>query len=129
MKRVVVTGIGAITPLGATFGETWGALLEGKSGVRLMPEWSDIVGLRTRIAAPAASFELPEHYTRKRIRSMSRAGLMATRSAEMALEDAGLLGDPVLTSGETGVAFGSCLAGSDMLLDIVACKRALLRRQ
>jgi 3-oxoacyl-[acyl-carrier-protein] synthase II len=118
MKRVVVTGIGAITPLGATFGETWGALLEGKSGVRLMPEWSDIVGLRTRIAAPAASFELPEHYTRKRIRSMSRAGLMATRSAEMALEDAGLLGDPVLTSGETGVAFGSCLAGSDMLLDI-----------
>ena len=118
MRRVVVTGIGAISPIGATFAETWDAVRAGKSGVRPMPEWADIAGVRTRAAAPAASFSLPAHYTRKRIRSMSRAGLMATRASEMALEDAGLLGSPVLTSGRAGVAYGSCLAGSDMLLDI-----------
>jgi len=118
MKRVVVTGIGAISPLGASFAETWEAVCAGKSGVRPMPQWADIIGVRTRAAAPAASFPLPEHYTRKRIRSMSRAGMMATRASEMALEDAGLLGDKVLTSGRAGVAYGSCLAGSDMLLDI-----------
>lgn len=118
MKRVVVTGIGAISPLGASFAETWEAVCAGKSGVRPMPQWADIIGVRTRVAAPAASFPLPEHYTRKRIRSMSRAGMMATRASEMALEDAGLLGDKVLTSGRAGVAYGSCLAGSDMLLDI-----------
>lgn len=118
MKRVVVTGIGAISPLGATFADTWASACAGKSGVRPMPEWADITGVRTRAAAPVASFSMPEHYTRKRIRSMSRAGIMATRASEMALEDAGLLGNPTLASGKAGVAYGSCLAGSDMLLDI-----------
>jgi 3-oxoacyl-[acyl-carrier-protein] synthase II len=51
---------------------------------------------------------------------MSRAGAMAVRASEMALEDAGLLGDTILTSGDVGVAYGACLAGSDMMLDIAA---------
>ncbi len=118
MKRVVVTGIGMLSPLGASFDATWIALVAGRSGVRAMPEWSDIVGLRAAIAAPAVPFELPEHYTRKRMRSMSRAGIMAVRSSEMALEDAGPLGDLVLGSGKAGVSYGSCLSGSNTLLDI-----------
>lgn len=116
----MVTGIGAISPLGNTFESTWQALVAGKRGVKQIPEWSDIASVRTQIAAPAAPFDLPEHYTRKRVRSMSRAGAMAVRASEMALEDAGLLGDAVLSSGDAGVAYGSCLAGSDMMLDIAS---------
>lgn len=118
MKQVVVTGVGALSPLGATFSATWQALREGKRGIRILPEWSDVVGVRTKLAASVAPFELPEHYSRKKLRSMSRAGVMAVRASEMALEDAGLLGHPVLNSGSCGVAYGSCLAGSDMMLDI-----------
>lgn len=51
---------------------------------------------------------------------MSRAGVMAVRASEMALIDAGLHGDACLTSGDVGVSYGSCLAGSDMLLDIAS---------
>jgi 3-oxoacyl-[acyl-carrier-protein] synthase II len=83
-----------------------------------MPEWQDIQGIRAAVAAPAAPFELPEHYTRKRLRSMSRAGVMAVRASELALADAELLDDPVLRSGAAGVSYGSCLSGSDTLLDI-----------
>ncbi|MCV5689661.1 beta-ketoacyl-ACP synthase, partial [Escherichia coli] len=50
---------------------------------------------------------LPEHYTRKRIRAMGRVSQMSTRASELALEQAGLIGDPILTSGETGIAYGS----------------------
>lgn len=120
MKRVVVTGIGAITPLGSTFDSTWEAALNGRRGVTVIPEWSDVQGLRARAGAPSAPFSLPEHYTRKRVRSMSRAGVMAVRASEMALEEAGLLGDEILTRGEVGVAYGSCLAGSDMMMDIAS---------
>ncbi|MFN4894388.1 MAG: beta-ketoacyl-ACP synthase [Pseudomonadota bacterium] len=118
MKRVVVTGIGMLSPLGATFDATWEALVANTSGVRPMPEWADIRGLRAAVAAPAAPFDLPDHYTRKRLRSMSRAGVMAVRATELALENAGLLYDPILRSGRSGVAYGSCLSGSDTLLSI-----------
>ncbi len=118
MKRVVVTGIGMLSPLGATFDATWEALLAKTSGVRPMPEWTDIKGVRAAVAAPAAPFELPDHYTRKRLRSMSRAGVMAVRATELALENAGLLNDPIVRSGRSGVAYGSCLSGSDTLLGI-----------
>lgn len=118
MRRVVVTGIGALSPLGPSFNETWDALARGASGVTEMEEWQSIVGIRSRAAAPVAPLTLPDGYTRKKVRSMSRAALMAVRASEMALDDAGLSGDPVLTSGDTGVGYGSCLSGSDMLLSI-----------
>lgn len=107
MRRVVVTGMGGVT----AFGESWQAiserLLAGNNAVRKMPEWQVYDGLNTLLAAPIDDFTLPEHYTRKRIRSMGRVSLMATRASERALEQAGLLGDAVLTSGETGIAYGS----------------------
>ncbi|CCG86913.1 beta-ketoacyl-ACP synthase [Erwinia piriflorinigrans] len=107
MRRVVVTGMGGVT----AFGESWQAvserLLAGNNAVRKMPEWRVYDGLNTLLAAPIDDFTLPEHYTRKRIRSMGRVSLMATRASERALEQAGLLGDAVLTSGETGIAYGS----------------------
>ena len=58
-----------------------------------------------------APYELPPQYNRKSMRSMGPVAVMSTRATELALEDAGLIGDPVLTSGRTGIAYGAC-AGS-----------------
>ncbi len=107
MQRVVVTGMGGVT----AFGESWSAVAQrikqGKNAVRKMPEWQVYDGLHTLLGAPVDDFTLPPHYTRKRIRAMGRVSLLATRATELALEQAGLIDHPVLTSGETGIAYGS----------------------
>jgi len=72
-----------------------------------MREWEVYEGLGSQLAAPIEDFEKPDHYTRKSIRSMGRVSLLATRATELALIDAGLLGDPLLQSGQVGVAYGS----------------------
>ncbi|MRS16372.1 beta-ketoacyl-ACP synthase [Enterobacteriaceae bacterium RIT691] len=106
-RRVVITGMGGVT----AFGESWDAvsarLRQYQNAVRKMPEWQVYDGLHTLLGAPIDDFTLPAHYTRKRIRAMGRVSLMSTRASELALEDAGLIGDPVLTNGETGIAYGS----------------------
>ncbi|MGM3189645.1 beta-ketoacyl-ACP synthase [Dickeya dadantii subsp. dieffenbachiae] len=107
MRRVVVTGMGGVTAFGDSWGQVADGLLAGRNAVRHMPEWQVYDGLNTLLGAPVEDFQLPEHYTRKRIRSMGRVSLMATRATELALEQAGLLGHPVLTNGETGIAYGS----------------------
>ncbi|WP_049855455.1 beta-ketoacyl-ACP synthase [Dickeya fangzhongdai] len=107
MRRVVVTGMGGVTAFGDNWDQVASRLLAGRNAVRSMPEWQVYDGLNTLLGAPVEDFQLPEHYTRKRIRSMGRVSLMATRATELALEQAGLLGHPVLTNGETGIAYGS----------------------
>ena len=72
-----------------------------------MPDWSDYDGLNTQLGAPAARFELSERYTDKATRSMGRVALMATRASELALIDAGLIDDPLMKSGQLGIAYGS----------------------
>lgn len=108
MKRVVITGIGAISPLGHDW-ETVSAKLRSQSNaVKYIEAWDAYEGLNTRVGAPAAPFELPaERYNRKATRSMGRVALMAVRASEMALENAGLLGDPLLKSGKMGISYGS----------------------
>src|SRR5256885_11141482 len=63
----------------------------------------------TKLAAPVPDFQPPEHWTRKQLRGMGRVSQLAVRASEMALEQAGLLGDPLLKSGSVGVACGPCL--------------------
>jgi 3-oxoacyl-[acyl-carrier-protein] synthase II len=106
MRRVAVTGMGGITALGASWGEIEPRLRAGRNAVRRIPEWDDIEGLNTRLGAPA-EFSVPAHYPRKTIRSMGRVALLSVRASELALEQAGLLGDPVLGSGSAGIAYGS----------------------
>ncbi|WP_227010689.1 beta-ketoacyl-ACP synthase [Pelagibius marinus] len=118
MRRVVITGMGGLSPIGVTWSEVEGQLKSGRNGVRYMSEWDDIEGLNTRLGAAVPAFDLPAHYDRKRTRSMGRVGLLATRASEIALEDAGLLEDPVLTSGRTGVAFGSSSGSPPALSDL-----------
>ncbi|MFZ6649482.1 beta-ketoacyl-ACP synthase [Undibacterium sp. TJN25] len=108
MKRVVVTGFGAISPLGHDWPTVLAQLKTGRNSVRAMPEWAEYEGLHTMVGAPALPFELPaERYSRKTTRSMGKVALMATRASEIALQDAGLLDDPILKSGQVGIAYGS----------------------
>lgn len=107
MKRVVITGVAAISPLGNDWATVQDRLRSGRNAVRHMAEWDDYEGLNTRLGAPAAPFDLPAHFNRKATRSMGRVALMATLTAEEALRHAGLLGDPLLKSGRMGVSYGS----------------------
>lgn len=106
-QRVVITGMKGITAFGNHWDDVSARLQQGKNAVRHMDEWLIYQGLNTHLGAPVDDFELPAHYTRKRIRSMGRVSLLSTRATELALEQAGLLDDPILTNGETGIAFGS----------------------
>ena len=107
--RVVVTGMAGISPIGNNWTDVERSLRARRNAVRHMDEWDDIVGLNTRLGAPAAPFELPTHYSRKRTRSMGRIALIACLASEWALADAGLLNHPVLISGRTGVSYGSSI--------------------
>ncbi len=105
--RVVVTGMAGISPLGNDWDTVRARLGEYRNAITRMDAWADYEGLNTQLGAPAAPFELGERYHRKATRSMGRVALMATRASEMALVDAGLLDDPLITSGKMGVSFGS----------------------
>lgn len=105
--RVVVTGMQGVTAFGNSWSEVSARLQQGQNAVRHMDEWLEYQGLNTHLGAPIDDFILPAHYTRKRIRSMGRVSLLSTRATELALEQAGLLDNPVLTNGDTGIAYGS----------------------
>lgn len=109
MKRVVITGVGAISPLGHDWPTVSARLREERNVVQYIREWDDYVGLNTRLGTRAAPFELPARYNRKVTRSMGRVAIMATLSAETALADAGLAGDPLVTSGKMGISYGSSI--------------------
>ena len=94
VKRVVVTGAAALTSIGDNWQDFSRALKSGKSGVQYIDAWDKYTELNTRLGGPVDNFKLPDHYTRKRTRSMGRVSLFATRVSELALEDAGLLEDP-----------------------------------
>lgn len=118
LRRVVITGAGGVT----AFGESWPAikagLLKGENAVKYMPEWERFKGLNARLGAPIPNFVLPEHYTRKKIRTMGRVSLLATRATELALEASGLNGSTEVTDGTTGIAFGSCSGSTAPLASI-----------
>lgn len=105
--RVVVTGMQGVTAFGNNWSAVSARLQQGQNAVRHMDEWLEYQGLNTHLGAPIDDFVLPAHYTRKRIRSMGRVSLLSTRATELALEQAGLLENPVLTNGDTGIAYGS----------------------
>jgi len=117
MARVVITGMGAYSPVGNDWPEVSARLRSLTSGVERMDSWKDYVGLNTCLAAPVPNFEPPAHFTRKLTRTMGRVSLMATAASEKALEQAGLLRDPVLNLGRVGVAYGSSTGSTDAVAD------------
>ena len=118
-RRVVVTGMGGLCPLGSDWKQVGEALRAGRSGVSRIDALGDYEGMETRLGALVPDFETPSHYPRKRIRSMGRVALLATRATELALEDAGLRDAPELHDGSTGIAYGST-AGSPPAMEVYA---------
>lgn len=117
MRRVVVTGMAGISALGHDWPTILARLEEQRNAVVRMPEFAVYEGLHCQLGAPVTDFTLPAHYCRKQTRSMGRVALMAVRASELALEDAGLMGDPVITSGQTGVAYGSSVGSTPAIAE------------
>ena len=116
MKRVVVTGMAAITPLGNDWETVAQKLKSQTTGIQRLSDWDKYKGLNTRLGAPV-DFDRPAHYSRKQVRGMGRVAMMGTYATELALIDAGLLDDPVLKGGRTGVSYGSSSGSFDGLID------------
>ena len=115
-RRVVVTGMGLVSALGNDLGGAFNRLHVYKNAVCKMDNLAAIRGLNSHLAAPA-DFTAPEHFTRKVLRTMGPVSVMAVYSAENALKDAGLLDSPELTSGRTGVAYGSSFGSAGPVAD------------
>jgi 3-oxoacyl-[acyl-carrier-protein] synthase II len=116
LKRVVVTGMAGISPIGNDWQTIATRLKSQQTGIQIMPDWETYQGLNTRLGAPA-DFSKPEHYTRKQTRSMGRVALLATRAAELALQDAQLLNHAELQNGMTGIAYGSSSGSADAIAE------------
>ena len=106
MKRVVITGMGGITPLGHDWSTIEPRLRAGRNAVRRMPEWDFFESLNSRLGCPVDDFQIPD-WPRKHLRSMGRVAQLAVAASERALRDAGLLDDASIGDGRMGVAYGS----------------------
>ncbi len=108
MKRVVVTGMGAITSLGNTLDETWKAVKEGKSGVGKITGF-DCEGYKVQIAGEVKDFDASQYIEKKDARKMGRFTQFAVAATKQALDDAGLSKeslDPYRTSVMLGNGIG-----------------------
>jgi 3-oxoacyl-[acyl-carrier-protein] synthase II len=109
MRRVVITGMGAVTPLGVGVRPTWDAVLAGTSGVGPITRF-DAAEFSTTIAAEVKGFNPEDFIDRKEIKRMDPFIHYAMAAARMAMEDAGLSIDDALAP-RTGVYLGSGLGG------------------
>lgn len=107
LKRVVITGMGALSPFGRGVDTLMDALLLGKSAVRILPELAEIRGIRTRVAALVPGVD-PGEIPRKYRRSMSAMSVFAALAAGDAIAQAGLSGEQV-RGGRLGVSIGSTI--------------------
>lgn len=115
-RRVVVTGMGLVSSLGTDWKTFRSNLDNGVSGIRRMDDWDRYESMNTRLGGPVTDVELPK-YPRKKIRTMGRVSLLSTYATEMAFNDAGLIDDPILKSGQVGVAYGSSTGSTDAIKD------------
>lgn len=117
MKRVVITGMGLISALGNDVKSSFERLHVYKNAVEQQDNLREIKGLNTCLAAPVKNFEIPSHFNRKVLRTMGPVSVMAVVASENALRNANLLDDDILTSGRTGVAYGSSFGSAGPVLD------------
>jgi len=89
LKRVVVTGLGAVTPLGNTIEETWKNLLEGKSGAAPITSF-DVTNFKTKFACEIKNLNVNDYLDRKEARKMDRYTQLALIAAKQAVEDSGM---------------------------------------
>lgn len=107
--RVVVTGIGAITPIGNDIDTTWRALLQGVSGADAITAF-DTDGFDVRFACEVKGFEPADHMDRRVAKHLDRYAQLAVATAKMAVRDSGLEITPELAP-HVGVVIGSGIGG------------------
>jgi 3-oxoacyl-[acyl-carrier-protein] synthase II len=115
LRRVVISGVGAVSPLGNDVASLVAGIEEGRSAVRYMEGWDRYVGLRSLVAAPA---ELTNERAipRKSRRSMGRMSILAVQATEQSLGDAGL-GPESLSSSRLGCIIGSTMGSAGSLCE------------
>ena len=116
-KRVVITGMALASPLGSDINTVFENLEKFENCVEYNKDLDQYQRLNTRLSAKVKGFEIPPTYNRKVTRTMGPLSIMAVRTAEQALEDAGLLGDDIITNGQTGVSYGSSSGSLDAIID------------
>jgi 3-oxoacyl-[acyl-carrier-protein] synthase II len=108
-RRVVITGIGLVTPLGIGRETNWKALIKGESGISLITRF-DTSRFATRIAGEIKNFDPQQFIDRKEARKMDLFIQYAIAAAQLAIDDSGI--DPLQLEGErTGVYVGSGIGG------------------
>lgn len=115
MEKVVITGLGVISPLGNQVDPYWEGLTKGKSGISLIDAF-DTSKHKTKIAGSVRDFDAEGRFGRKEARRMDRFCQFALAAAEQAWEDAGLQLDQV-DHERLGVYVGSGIGGVGTLLD------------
>jgi 3-oxoacyl-[acyl-carrier-protein] synthase II len=112
-RRVVVTGLGLVTPLGTGVRKSWSALLEGRSGAGPITRF-DASKLDTRFAAEVKDFKPDEWMERKEVRHADRFTQFALAASKQAIDDAGLSITPE-NAVRVGVVIGSGIGGIETL--------------
>jgi len=112
LKRVVVTGIGALTPIGNTAGDFWQNLLNGVSGAAPITRF-DVSKFRTRFACEVKNFDPLNFIDRKEVKRIDRFTQYALVASDEAIRDAGL-DKAVLNKDRVGVIWGSGVGGLDV---------------
>ena len=109
LKRVVITGIGAITPIGNNLHDYWEGLKNGVSGADYITQF-DASKFKTRFACEVKNFDPTRFLDKKEARKIDRFTQLALAASDMAMEDAGLNKDNI-DPDRIGVVFGSGIGG------------------
>jgi len=120
-RRVVITGMGAVTPLGNNVTEFWRGLRQGESGLNRVTRFEPD-SLPTQIAGEVKDFDPSLYMERKEVRRMDRFTQYAIAGVRMALEDA-VLDLTKVAKGRVGVVLGSGIGGMETLEDQIEVKR------
>jgi len=115
-KRVVITGVGLVTPLGTGVGKSWRALCNGESGIGPITRF-DTSKYRTRIAGEVNDFRAEDYLPKKEIARTQPFMSYAVAATQMAIEDSGLVIDDS-NSHRVGVITGCGLGGLSLLEDM-----------
>ena len=108
-RRVVVTGLGTINPLGNNVSDTWNNLINGVSGVDYISSF-DTDELPVKFAGEVKNFDANEYLGKQQARKLDRSGHLSIHATEEALKDAGLDTEERLGS-EVGIVFGTGIGG------------------
>lgn len=117
LKRVVVTGLGALTPIGNNIQEYWDALVSGKSGCAPIT-YFDTEKFKTKFACELKNFNAEDHFDRKEARKLDRFAQYALVSSDEAIIDAGINLDEV-DKFRVGVIWGAGIGGLETFQDEV----------